>query len=411
MNAKFRMPKFGRNAKWSAMLKEMFMTVFATTVSIILTFGSAHYMDRKKQKAAGRQTAMMVIHDMENSMETLRKWGKDEETNSGLVRYVVENLDKIDSLNLDTLMYVFSYITSSSDEMTQFQLDEACERLFLSSQESWKNIDNASFVDAVHEFFSDRHSIYDYLNHSEQWKKPVSSETFYRHQLEREDGTTDIRQFLKECITNKEVVYYLNYASGRQQQINAFADNIQHISDQCKFTMGITDEELEQYAKAKKRMGRNVKESELAGKWIIQSTDDRYSSIEFRDNHTYSQTYIEHQVHPAYLGRLDCIFVTSGTWNLQGDTLFTERDPRYTFSIDRSLITPSPGMEKQLEEYLTALEKVHTEAQEEAAASDAERRAYVATINRSGNKIELVWKETDEEQDGQESSMYLSKDK
>ena len=409
MNAKFRMPKFGRNPKWTAMLKEMLMTVFATTVSIILTFGSAHYMDRKKQKAAGRQTAMMVIHDMENSIETFRKWGKDEETNSGLVRYVLENMDRIDSLGMDTLLYVRDYITSSSDEMTQFQLDEACERLFLSSQESWKNIDNTSVVDAVHEFFSSRHTIYDYINHSEQWKKPVSSEAFYRHQLEREDGTTDIPLFLKGCITSKEVVYYLNYASGRQQQLNGYADLIQRISDQCKFTMGITDEELEQYVKAKKRMGRNVKESELTGKWVIQSTDDKSSGLEFRDNHTYEQTYIEHQVHPSFAGRLECIFVTSGTWKLRGDTLYTERQPDYTFRMDRSLITPNPGMEKQMEEYVKEVEKSCLETQK--TAGDVEREACVATINRSGNKIELVWKETDGELAGQELSLYLSRDK
>lgn len=411
MNAKFRMPKFGRDAKWTAMLKEMLMTVFATTVSIILTFGSAHYMDRKKQKAAGRQTAMMVIHDMENSIETFRKWGKDEETYSGMVRYVLENLDRIDSLGMDTLMYVRDYITNSSDEMTRFQLDESCEQLFLSSQESWKNIDNTSFVDAVHEFFSYRHTIYDYINHSEQWKKPVSSEAFYRHQLEREDGTTDIPKFLKEYITSKEVVYYLNYAGGRQQQAGGYADLIQRISDQCKFMMGITDEELEQYVKAKKRMGRNVKESELTGKWVSLSTDDKYSSIEFHDNHTYDQTYIEHQVHPTFAGRLDCIFASSGTWKLQGDTLYSENQPDYTFRMDRSLITPNPGMEKQMEEYVEALKKALMEKQKEAAAGDVQRKAYVATINRSGNKIELVWKETEGEQAGQEISIYLSKDK
>ena len=411
MNAKFRMPKFGRNAKWTAMLKEMLMTVFATTVSIILTFGTAHYMDRKKQKAAGRQTAMMVIHDMENSIETLRKWGRDEETYSGLARYVLENMDRIDSLSFDTLMYVRDYITANSDEMTQFQLDESCERLFLSSQESWKNIDNTSFVDAVHEFFSGRHTIYDYINHSEQWKKPVSSEAFYRHQLEREDGTTDLVQFLKEHITSKEVVYYLNYASGRQQQINGYADMIQRISDQCKFTMGITDEELEQYVKAKKRMGRNVKESELTGRWVIQSTDDKYSGMEFRDNHTFDQTYIEHLLHATFAGRLDCIFVSSGTWDLRDDTLFLEIQPDYTFRMDRGFITPNPGMEKQMEEYVEALEKAHMEKQKEAAAGDVQRKAYVATINRSGNKIELVWEETDGELAGQEISIYLSKDK
>jgi hypothetical protein len=320
-------------------------------------------------------------------------------------------MDRIDSLGMDTLLYVRDYITSSSDEMTQFQLDEACERLFLSSQESWKNIDNTSFVDAVHEFFSSRHTIYDYINHSEQWKKPVSSEAFYRHQLEREDGTTDIPLFLKGCITSKEVVYYLNYASGRQQQLNGYADLIQRISDQCKFTMGITDEELEQYVKANERMGRNVKESELISKWIIQSTDDKYACIEFRDNHTFLQTYIEHQVHPTYIGRLDYTYIYNGTWNLRGDTLYTERQPDYTFKMDRSHITPKPGMEKQMNEYLKESEQSCLEEQKAAAASEVHPRANFATINRSGNKIELVWKESDGEHADQEQSLYLSKEK
>ena len=53
MNAKFRMPKFGRDVKWLAMLKELLMTVFATTVSIILTFGTAHYVDERLRKLPG----------------------------------------------------------------------------------------------------------------------------------------------------------------------------------------------------------------------------------------------------------------------------------------------------------------------------------------------------------------------
>jgi len=405
------MPKFGRDVKWLAMLKEMLMTVFATTVSIILTFGTAHYVDGKAKKAAGRQTAMMVIHDMEKSIETLRNWGKEDETNSSIARYVLENLDRIDSLNIDSLEHVMNYITNNSDEVTQYPLDESCEQLFLSSQESWKNIDNASFIDAVHQFFSDRHAIFDYINNSRQWKKPVSSEAFYLHQLEREDGTTDIPQFVKERITSKEVVYYLNYAGSRQQRFNEFADVIQHFSDQCKFTMGITDEELEQYVKANERMGRNVKESELISKWIIQSTDDKYACIEFRDNHTFLQTYIEHQVHPTYLGRLDYTYIYNGTWDLRGDTLYTERQPDYTFKMDRSHITPKPGMEKQMNEYLKESEQSCLEEQKAAAAGEVHPRANFATINRSGNKIELVWKETDGEHADQEQSLYLSKEK
>ena len=61
---RIRMPKWQaiRSADWA---KELLMTFIGATLSIILTFGTAHFLDQKQQREDGRQTAMMVIHDME----------------------------------------------------------------------------------------------------------------------------------------------------------------------------------------------------------------------------------------------------------------------------------------------------------------------------------------------------------
>ena len=47
MNIKFRMPRLGNKLKGQSMLKEMTMTVIATTISIVLTFGSAFVVEKQ----------------------------------------------------------------------------------------------------------------------------------------------------------------------------------------------------------------------------------------------------------------------------------------------------------------------------------------------------------------------------
>ena len=115
MNIKFRMPKLNHNLKKSSMMKELLMTFIATTLSIVLTFGTAHYLDQKAKKDLGRQTAMMVIHDMDNTVKLLKELAKEEENESNTARYIIDHLDMIDSLEYDSICKVLQYISPFSD--------------------------------------------------------------------------------------------------------------------------------------------------------------------------------------------------------------------------------------------------------------------------------------------------------
>ena len=72
MNVKFKMPKFGRQLTGKGFLKEIGMTTLATTISIVLTFGTAALIEQHQKKQSGRQTAMMVIHDIDENIVQLR---------------------------------------------------------------------------------------------------------------------------------------------------------------------------------------------------------------------------------------------------------------------------------------------------------------------------------------------------
>ena len=46
------------------MLRQLLLTILATTISIILTFGTAAYLEHKQQQKNRRQITLMVISDI-----------------------------------------------------------------------------------------------------------------------------------------------------------------------------------------------------------------------------------------------------------------------------------------------------------------------------------------------------------
>lgn len=107
MKINFRAVRIGKMKRGQSMLKDMAMTVIATTISIVLTFGSSSIIEKSQREKNRRQTVMMVIHDIEENVKQLREWNRTEEKNYELTSKVILNLDSIDGISLDTLKEVY----------------------------------------------------------------------------------------------------------------------------------------------------------------------------------------------------------------------------------------------------------------------------------------------------------------
>ena len=107
------------------MLKEMAMTIIATTISIILTFGSSSIIEKRQKEKNRRQTVMMVIHDIEENASIFREMLDDEKENIELAHYVINNIDNIDIIPWDTITKVYDYLLEGNG----FRLDESKEKL------------------------------------------------------------------------------------------------------------------------------------------------------------------------------------------------------------------------------------------------------------------------------------------
>lgn len=279
--------------------------------------------------------------------------------------------------------------------------------MFLSSQDSWKSIENTTFIDEVQKFYVFRHALYDHINSSSKWKKPVTEDEynaeFMKHMLV--NASVPLRKFLGE----DGVKFYINMADYRQQELNFAANRFRQISDRCKFAMDITDEELAAYIENREHTGSNVKEHELIGSWIVEKTTESDIIIEYATDHTYNQTLISHQPAPVFNGRIDAKLITAGTWELRDDTLLMVLKPGIQFEMDDSRVTPKPGMEQRTKDYIAEAKAYVKKLAKERDIQEDRPRSYAASIDPTGNKIELMWTELDADGNEVKQAYYLTK--
>ena len=414
MNIKFRMPHIGTKSKSDSVVRELLLTTIATTISIVLTFGGSAYFEQKKKKSDARLMAMMVIHDMENTALQLRQASEQTVQEAEPALYVWENFYRLDDIGEDTLKLALSYIVEGSSEHKQFPLDEASEKIFLSSQETWKNIDNPGFIDAVQHFYVDRHQVFDYINSAPFFRKPISSEEEYRVLA----NCKDVRHWfrlslldrLREFLPRNDVQLYLTGYYGRQGALKDYARNFEQTITKCKFMMGITDEELDTYVKSQEQAGHSPKKSELVGKWYLQKEKSVEVYYELTANHEFRMIALDHVSNPDFTGIAEFTRSETGTWELRDNSLCIVHEPGTKFHLDASNIKANPGKEAETKGFIKYWTDYGAEVEKSSATEEAEVETLAVSIDDTGTKMEL--RKTYTNKDGKEitSTLYLVKE-
>ena len=413
MNVKFKMPKFGRALTMKSWLKELLLTFLGTTISIVLTFGTSHWLDHRQKKAAGRQMAMMVIHDIDDGVQLYRNLMKNEKDYLEVTQYVMNNLNQLDSIPGDSLVMVYYYLLHD----VEYTIDDSKEKIFHSSPETWKSIDNSKFLDIVQEFYHERRDTQNELNTDPAFTEPISMEEHFENVLATEDKS-DLeglsRRVLAKKLKDPRVQLFILYSSVRQSFYEKVANNWQQKSDQCKFLMGITDEELKEYVEKNNRMGRPVKEGELVGKWSSTSTsasEDYTETMEFMKDHTFVHKCESKNTRPFFTGSIDMTLVMPGKWSLEGDTLVRTYLPGAAYTLDASTVTYTDEMKDSAQSFIKHNEDRLNKMNEEYKTKPKMegRRANFISIDRSGNKIEWIIVTTNEEGEETSKAEYLSR--
>lgn len=405
MNIKINLPKFWRKLQWGGMAKELLLTFIGTTLSIVLTFGTAHYLEQKQLRADGRQTAMMVIHDMENSAESFEQYAKTEEERFKLTQYVIEHMDRLSTIPTDTLSAAYFYITQSS-KIRLYKYDDSNEKLFLSDQDVWKNINNATFMDVAQHFFYIRRTCYESLNTDDVFIQPIPYDDLIDFCNTATTINFDYVAYLNKFLKRPQVAYYLRGFQHRLNQMSSSASYMRECAQRCKFIMDISDAELKDYLEQRKHGGRPIKKHQMVGTWIEQEDMDYSDVTEFKADNTLTSTFVYRVAHPYYVGRVDLLYIHQGTWDINGDSLLMCVNTNFDYSIDTSRIHILPGKEQEVQAYIAQWDKYLEEKQQQAQTDSVRRNSWAAYIDGSGQRIE-AWRTNPDT--GHESCSYLIK--
>ena len=141
--------KENKNKERNIWLMQFLISVLGTAIGVGLTFGISHRIENKKKEQAQRMTAMMVIHDIDETIDKLRLMKVDVENGYYATMYTMEHLNQIDSVPTDTLYAVINFLLSDDQD---FRFDDSKEKIFHSSPDSWQNLGSMKFIDNVQSF-------------------------------------------------------------------------------------------------------------------------------------------------------------------------------------------------------------------------------------------------------------------
>ena len=214
------MPKFGKkpNVKRS-WIKELLLTILATSISIVLTFGTAYYLEYHQKMNSRRQMAMMIIHDIDLSIQQMEK--------------VDSILREFDDIQLEILQGKYSgpIIMAKADlikrDPIQIKFAETTERIFTSNVDTWSTIGKADFIDNVSRC---------YIKRAEFQKEVLEA---FHNKLWLNNSELKVNDL--DSLLNIDSSFFVYYASSLIKSMKA-------ANELNKQIMGVSDKDLEKFS-------------------------------------------------------------------------------------------------------------------------------------------------------------------
>jgi hypothetical protein len=131
--------------------KDFVVAILATTVSIVLTYGTSKLVEHNNQKKERKLSALMVMSSVESFARSLEEasavWDRIDSIAVWLLMMPIDEVAELgDDVFMNAVLEVF--------QVPILQHDQTAETIFSSNMDTWKNLGNFQFVDNVGACFS-----------------------------------------------------------------------------------------------------------------------------------------------------------------------------------------------------------------------------------------------------------------
>ena len=219
MNVKLHTPSTLKAGSGMKSFKQFLLSLLATTVSIVLTFGTAAIIDYHKKKEAKKEMTLTILSDFDKTIEMVEKADSSLLECRRLQYEIATHPEFFKELSV-------SIAANMSWVLMEFP--ETTENIFSSSIETFNIINDVNFVNEVSSFYIARH----------QYKKMLMED------LKDEWLDSDVTQSIDSLLSFDFPQYvYTN---------RAFLLDFRANRDRCMQMMNVSESELAAFNKKRK---------------------------------------------------------------------------------------------------------------------------------------------------------------
>lgn len=200
----------------SSNFKQFLLTLIATTISIVLTFGTSAIIERRHKEAAKKEMAMMIIYDFDKTIEFMENADTVLQKACKAQQDIALHPEYFDSLKVKLLPAV---------TLISVEFSETTEKIFSSNIETFNTIGNVNFVHEVSYFYNMRHSYQDAM-------LDVLKDEIIQAQISK--FTADLFKI------NFPQHYYAN---------KLYLTDMQNIRNRCMRMMKVSEDDLEEFSR------------------------------------------------------------------------------------------------------------------------------------------------------------------
>lgn len=383
--------------KLSPWWKGFLTSILGTTISIALTFGTTAIVNSREAKNARRLTAMMIIQDIDNSIETLGNIMEHEEKSYNATQYAINHIDSIAALPDDTLNLLLQYIMPGMWMSTDMEFDDSKERIFHSSQDSWSNLNDIAFVNNVESFYKSRRMLQGFFKAGDDlylWIKPTTKEEAIRDINSGILASKDkFISYLERRIKEQRVKTYINNFYQRKNFYQDLIEGWSGLNEENKFLMNISEEDFNAFKESTVKKSRAAKEKDVIGVWIDSVVVDHQQEYEYRKDHTFTMRAIYHVAHPIYSGKIIRTAMLEGTWTIEGDSIIAMfNTSSCKLSADDSGISYANEMRDSVRRFvnLWLVGAKQLNDLKQSITDQGIRQSRATNIDLTGNRLELT---------------------
>ena len=376
---------------------EFLISVIGTSIGVGLTFAVTKMVEDSKQTKSQRLTAMMVIDDMEKNIEIVNRIKDVEQQGYDVTQQVMLQIDRIDSIAVDTLVIVFNYIVEGTYMNSNMVFSEAGEKVFQTTQEAWNNLSDVTFIRNVEEFYKSRTMFSDALQTFYFWRKPISKAEAdsLLTCTDLLDSPHNYASFLKQRLQQHKTERYLAFYANRMLFYSNIARQWTDWAEANKFLMNITDKQMDKFRRKTSGRDHPAKRRDIVGKWVYSIDDNQSAEFQFNKDRTFTCIQVVPINHIIFSGSALLQATVEGTWDIRGDSIVFDYDASTCkLHVDENGIAYREQMRDSVQTLLRTYESdSHLKLFQQNLSGDNAHRVNATNLDITGTKLELSAKE------------------